>query len=561
MVRTSPARTIPRVVLHALRAAPHQTYSFHSATETETTTGGALANRIEATASALRSRPLRPRQVIPLFGASSPALWSAFMGAMAADLVPCILAAPTFKTHLPTWIRNLKTLLARYGIQSIVADREVGVRLSQALAGEGEGFSILPLEDLSSGGPAEVALPDDGSAVAFLQHSSGSTGTPKGVALRHDAVLSHLAAYAEAIDLRADDRVCSWLPLYHDMGLVTSFLLPLTTGVGCDTLRPQDWILDPARILSLMSAQGSTLAWWPNFTFNLLAARVRPADVAAFDLRRVRLVVNCSEPVLPSSHDRLLERMGPAGLRRDAIQTCYALAENVFAATQSRPPGPVVLSLAGGTLSLGQTVGECAPDHPGARRVMSSGSPIPTVEVRVVDEQRRPLSDGCVGEVALAGPSLFAGYQHLAEASQGVLDEGVYYTGDVGFLRAGELFVLGRRSDLIIVGGRNFQPGDIETLVGEVEGIKDGRVVAFGVLREEKGTEDVVVLAESEHHAQRAVVQALKKEIRSRVLQRLDCAVDVVAIVAPQALVKTSSGKIARRDNRAIYLDGLPKES
>ena len=561
MVRTSPGRTIPRTVLHALRAAPHQTYSFHSATETETITGRALADRIEATASALRSGPLRPRQVIPLFGASSPALWSAFMGAMAADLVPCILAAPTFKTHLPTWIRNVTTLLARYGIQSIVADREVGARLSQALAGEGDVFSILALEDLSGGGATEVALPDDGSAVAFLQHSSGSTGTPKGVALRHDAVLSHLAAYAEAIDLRADDRVCSWLPLYHDMGLVTSFLLPLTTGVGCDTLRPQDWILDPARILALMSAQGSTLAWWPNFTFNLLAARVRPADVAAFDLRRVRLVVNCSEPVLPSSHERLLERLGPAGLRSDSIQTCYALAENVFAATQSRAPGPVVLSVASRTLSLGQTVGECAPGDPGARRVMSSGHPIPTVDVRVVDEQRRPLSDGCVGELALAGPSLFAGYQHLADASQGVLDDGVYYTGDVGFLRAGELFVLGRRSDLIIVGGRNFQPGDIETLASEVEGIKDGRVVAFGVLREEKGTEDVVVLAESEHHAERAVVQALKKEIRSRVLQRLDCAVDVVAIVAPQALVKTSSGKIARRDNREIYLRGRPKES
>ena len=192
---------------------------------------------------------------------------------------------------------------------------------------------------------------------------------------------------------------------------------------------------------------------------------------------------------------------------------------------------------------------------------MSSGAHIESVQLKVVDESLAEIPEGRVGEMMVAGPSLYDGYYLLPEATAPVLRDGWYRTGDLGFLWQGQLFALGRKSDLIIVGGRKFYPNDVEHLVNEIPGVKEGRVVAFGVLSEEKGTEEVVVLAESAEHDDRASAQRLRKEIKSRVLQRLDCPVDEAVILAPQSLIKTTSGKIARLDNRRLYLDRLRRRS
>ena len=385
---------------------------------------------------------------------------------------------------------------------------------------------------------------------------------PRGVALSHRAVLGHLDAYGRSIRFDPpSDRIASWLPLYHDMGLLTSFLLPLVGGASCDTLPPGEWILDPTSILSLITQERSTLSWWPNFTFALLAQRVRPEERSHYDLRSVRLLVNCSEPVLRSSREIFARTFAACGLERRALQTCYAMAENVFAATQSQGDAPVQIAVKRDSLDFGRAVEPCDPEAADARWVMSSGRPIDTVRLKVVDESLADVGEGQVGEMIVAGPSLFDGYYLLPEATAPVLQNGWYRTGDIGFLWQGELFALGRTSDLIIVGGRKFYPNDVEHLVNEIPGVKDGRVVAFGVLREEKGTEDVVVLAESAEHADRAGVQRLRKEIKARVLQRLDCPVDDAVILPPQSLIKTTSGKIARRDNRHLYLEQLQKRN
>jgi acyl-CoA synthetase (AMP-forming)/AMP-acid ligase II len=233
------------------------------------------------------------------------------------------------------------------------------------------------------------------------------------------------------------------------------------------------------------------------------------------------------------------------------------MAENVFAATQSRGDAPLQISVRRDTLEFGKTIALCEPDSPDARWVMSSGAPIESVRLKVVDESLAEVPEGRVGEMMVAGPSLYDGYYLLPEATAPVLRDGWYRTGDLGFLWKGQLFALGRKSDLIIVGGRKFYPNDVEHLVNEIPGVKEGRVVAFGVLSEEKGTEEVVVLAESAEHGDRASAQRLRKEIKSRVLQRLDCPVDEAVILAPQSLIKTTSGKIARLDNRRLYLDRL----
>jgi fatty-acyl-CoA synthase len=549
-------------ILEALaRAGSSVRYSFRGhETGVEMLDAATMRQRIAGYATSFRRSGIPSRAVTPIVAASEARLWAAFVGALAADLIPCILPVPTFKTHMETYVRNLAALMERYGSSFVVAARAYGAMMKPIAESGGGRLDLVSLEDLDE--PSDESAPTRswGTDIAFLQHSSGSTGVPRGVALSHAAVLGHLDAYGRSIHFDpTSDRIASWLPLYHDMGLLTSFLLPLVEGAPCDTMQPGEWILDPLSILELISAERATLSWWPNFTFVLLAQRVRPNELPRFDLRAVRLLINCGEPVLRSSREVFARMFAPCGLDPGSLQTSYGMAENVFAATQSQGAGPLQIAVRRETLDFGEAIEPCDPQLPEARWVMSSGPPIDTVRLRVVDEALIEVPEGTIGEMMVAGPSLFNGYYLLPEATAPVLANGWYRTGDIGFLWQGELFALGRKSDLIIVGGRKFYPNDVEHLVNEIPGVKKGRVVAFGVLREEKGTEDVVVLAESAEHTDRAGVQRLRKEIKKRVLQRLDCPIDDALILPPQSLIKTTSGKIARRDNRRLYLAQLKK--
>jgi len=546
-------------ILDGLRSAGSRTtFSFHRAKgEIETLDGPQMGGRIAGFARGLRGAGLPPRTVVPLVATSSADLWAAFVGAMAAEVVPCILPVPTFKTHMPTYVRNVRTLLSRYRSSILVVAAPYN-RFFAPMLGDLEGILLLDLESLCD--PSlDWPHPETGALdVAFLQHSSGSTGTPKGVALSHEAVLGHLKAYADAILLDGEDRIFSWLPLYHDMGLITSFLLPLAYGIACDTIPPQDWILDPFWALSIITARGSTLAWWPNFAFALLARRVRPAQLATYDLRSLRMLINCSEPVLAASHEAFLDAFHACGIAEATLQTCYAMAENVFAVSQSSTK-PLQLRAKTSSLALARRVETCDPADPEGRYVLSSGRPLGGVGIEVMDSSGTPCTKGEIGEFAITGPSLFSGYFMLPEATEKVLSGGRYLTGDIGFVWEGEIFVLGRKSDLIVVGGRKFYPSDIESIAHDVAGVREGRAVAFGLLSEEKGTEELIVLVESEGHQDKSKAQAIKKEIRKRVLGELDCVVDHVLVLAPRSLVKTSSGKIARSENRRLYLERSTK--
>jgi acyl-CoA synthetase (AMP-forming)/AMP-acid ligase II len=366
--------------------------------------------------------------------------------------------------------------------------------------------------------------------VVLLQHSSGTTGLQKGVALSHAAVLSQVESYARAIRLTAADVVVSWLPLYHDMGLIAGFILPILSRIPLVLMSPFDWVRAPYRLFQAVSSYHGTLTWLPNFAYNFCAQKVRDRDLAGVDLSSWRAVINCSEPIHASSHRQFIERFAPFGLHPQAIAASYAIAENVFAVTQ----GGIGAPLAVDTVNLRKfmTEGVAEPSSPGegALPLVSSGRAIDGTHVRVIDPKGIDLPDRVIGEIAIRSNCMLTGYYNRPDLTQRAFLDGWYRTGDLGYLVAGELFVTGRMKDLIIVGGKNIYPQDLERLAGDVPGVHPGRVVAFGVYSEAAGTEEVVLLAEAdidEPHRRGSIAD----QIRSRVNQGSDIVLRYVEVL------------------------------
>jgi acyl-CoA synthetase (AMP-forming)/AMP-acid ligase II len=358
------------------------------------------------------------------------------------------------------------------------------------------------------------------------------------VALSHRAVFNQLNAYAPAIHLSDSDVIVSWLPLYHDMGLIASFLLPVLLRVPLVLMSPFDWVRAPAKLMQLVSKYKGTLTWLPNFAYNFCATRVRDRDMESVDLSSWRAVINCSEPVYGSSHMAFLNKFARWGFKESALAACYAMAENTFAVTQTELGKPIAHNEGGGIGNAGQ---------------VSSGKPLPNVQLRILDADRNDLPENTIGEIALKSDCMLTGYYNRPDATAQAFHEGWYLTGDLGYLLNGELYVTGRKKDLIIVGGKNVYPQDLEQLTGEVEGVRAGRVAAFGVFNENAGTEDVVIVAEAESEEE-SIREGVAEAVRMHVTRNSDVAVRQVVLVDSRWLIKTSSGKVARGANREKYL-------
>lgn len=389
--------------------------------------------------------------------------------------------------------------------------------------------------------------------IVLLQHSSGTTGLQKGVALSHRAVLFQLKTYAEAINMTRDDVVVSWLPLYHDMGLIAGLIMPILLRSKLILMSPFDWIRAPYRLLSAVSQYGGTLSWLPNFAYNFSARKVRDRDLGNIDLSSWRAVINCSEPMRWKSHEDFFNRFSKYGLKRQALATCYAMAENVFAVTQGGIESPVVVDEIDRRSLLEDQIAVPAKTGEDAIKMLSAGQPIEGTSVRVIDAEGMDLPDRHVGEIALQGDCLLSGYYNRDDLTQKTFLGRWYITGDLGYLVDGELFVTGRKKELIIVGGKNVFPQDLEELAMDVEGVHPGRVVAFGLFNEEIGTEEIGVIAEVDVIEDDLRVK-IAREIRDQISRGTDVTARYVLTVDRGWLIKTSSGKIARGANRDKYL-------
>jgi fatty-acyl-CoA synthase len=473
---------------------------------------------------------------------------SYYFGAMLNGCVPSFMPCPSTKQDPELYWKSHKQLLVRIKPAAIVSNTQ------QALAMVQSGLISDTVQLIVTGPPLHAkewkpSISIEADATALLQHSSGTTGLKKGVMLSHRAVLLQLESYSKAVGADTEDVIISWLPLYHDMGLIACLMLATTLGQSLVLLDPFHWIARPATLFQAIAEHRGTLCWLPNFAFEHLARVVKP-DPATMSLQTIKAFINCSEPCQVQSFRRFQSTFSVLGVRPDMLQVCYAMAETTFAVSQTTPGIPVE------TLCTDKSAlrdnGRIVAPRPGAPAVelLSNGKLINGATISIRDENGHLLPDGNVGEIYVAADFLFDGYYRLEEQTAERLSDGLYRTRDRGFVYDGQLFVLGRMDDLLILNGRNFHATEVEGLLISIDGLKPGRAIAFTLFNTQKGTNDLVIVAETAEALEPDPGDtAVRHAIRSATFESLGIYPAEVSLVPPGWLIKTSSGKISRGAN------------
>jgi acyl-CoA synthetase (AMP-forming)/AMP-acid ligase II len=533
--------------------APHREAVVHyiAGEEPYRWTWGEILRVSSLYARALKDHGIRRGDICAIIIRHHKDFYPIYMGISALGALPAVLAYPNSRLHPDKFRQGLEGMVRRSGLDYILTEKDLGPVVNPMVSGTGSTIRgvLYPLE-WSLEGEAAESFPSikggGGDAPCLLQHSSGTTGLQKAVILTHRAVLEHVRQYGRAIDIREDDKVVSWLPLYHDMGLIAAFYLPLTLGIPLVQLDPFEWVSAPVILLEAISREKGTLAWLPNFAYNLMADRIREEDIDGIRLDSLRLLVNCSEPVRAESHEKFLRRYASFGFRKEALAACYAMAETTFAATQT-PLGQTAKHIIVAREDLSAGIARIARPGEIERDCVSSGIPISGCELKVLDDDENTLPENRVGEIVIRSVSLFNGYHNNPEKTKEVLKDGWYFSGDYGFLHAGEYYIIGRKKDIIILAGKNIYPEDIEDVVGQVEAVLPGRVVAFGIEDDSTGTERICVVAESQVQG-----EAERKKLRMEIVlagMGIDVTISDVYLAPPRWLIKSSAGKPARKAN------------
>ena len=377
-------------------------------------------------------------------------------------------------------------------------------------------------------------------------------------------MLTQLQHVAQSLELTQEDKIYSWLPLYHDMGLIVCFMLPLAAHLHVVMQSPTDWVVQPASMLSLISEYRCTLSWIPNFTLQFLARRVHPDDRKSFDLSSLRMLINCSEPIRAQSMEEFCAAYADCGLRPNVLQSSYAMAENVFAVTQSGRRGatdPQRIWVDSRTLKDRHVIETAMRNSPSTLCLVSSGRCLVNNRVRILSADGQDLPNGHVGEILIQSDSLFSGYYNRPDLTAKAMQDGWYRSGDLGFIVDEEVYVIGRKNDLIIVAGKNIYPQDIEEIVSSDPRIHDGRAVAFGLFNPDLGTEEIVVVAEVQDEREIENAISIEQAARNAIVAELGVAVRAVYVRPPKWIVKSTAGKAARSTTREKLLREQPELS
>ena len=509
-----------------------------------------LHDDARALAAALQSRGVGPGITVGILGPTSRDLVTAIQATWLAGATVAMLPLPMRLGSMDEFVEATRRRIANADATIVLIDAALSEFLPPDITATT--FAELAPSANAAGYSTPVVDPD---ALAILQFTSGSTADPKGVMLPHRCVTANMDAICEGagFDL-AGERVASWLPLYHDMGLIGLLGVPMTTGVDLVLAGPQDFLAAPARWLDWMSTFRCTVTGGPNFSYALAARALKRAD--DLDLSRWRLALNGAEPIDPDSVESFLAAGAPFGLAAATPFCVYGMAEATLAISFPAPgSGMTVDAVDRRVLETDRYAAPVSPDRDGARRLPRLGTVLDGLELRVVDPDtgaRRTNRE--VGEIELRGSSITPGYFRNPDATAATMHDDWLRTGDLGYLVDDEVVVCGRRKDVIIVGGRNVFPEDIERAAARVDGVRAGNVIAFGTTGR-KGRESIVVVAET--RADDTGTAPVRAAVAERVTDAIGIPPTEIVLVAPGTLPKTSSGKLQRSLCKDRYLSDI----
>ncbi len=562
--------------LHAF-ATPEQVHIYFKEDDGKTLpiTYRELLERANAVAGSLLLRGIQPRDTVAIMLPTCPEFFPTFFGILLAGAIPVPIYPPFRADRIEEYaarqsgiLRNAEAkILVMFqqaaGVARLLQPKVPSLREVVTAARLAEGTGVSPSANVP-GAPGRALDANwhhaRGEDLALLQYTSGSTGDPKGVMLTHANLLANIRSIAEGVGVRPDDVAVSWLPLYHDMGLIGAWLVPLYFGVPTVVMSPLAFLSRPERWLWAIHHHGGTMSPAPNFAYEMCARKIAERDIEGLNLSSWRAALNGAEPVNPQTIERFVTRFAPYGLRSEIVLPVYGLAEATLGV--AAPPLGSGLKVdriernaferEGRAVAVEASVAP-ADDHAGVLEFASVGTLLPGTEVRLVDAERRDVDERREGHLWFRSASGTQGYYRNPEATRAILcGDGWIDTGDLAYQAEGNLYITGRAKDIIIKGGRNIYPHEVEEIAGRVKGVRTGCVVAFGLEDEKSGTERLIVAAELRDSSAHDRVVA---DITEQVAAVIGMPPDSVEILPPHSIPKTSSGKLRRSETKRLYME------
>lgn len=507
-------------------------------------------------AAGLQQHNLEPGETVAVMLPTGLEYFFSFFAILLAGGIPVPLYPPARPTQIEEHLRRHRGILRNAGAKIMITMPEVKP-IAGLLKAQVETLELVDTVDAFAGREGEcVPMPVQAGDIAFIQYTSGSTGDPKGVVLTHANLLANIRAMGRANEVTAADVFVSWLPLYHDMGLIGAWLGSLYYGCRLVIMQPLSFLARPERWLWAIHNHKGTMSASPNFGYEFCCRRLDDDKLKGLDLSSWRLAFNGAEPVSPETITDFTTRFAPYGFRPEAASPVYGLAESsVGLAFPPLGRGPVIDRVKRDVLNQSGRAIPATEEDPAPLNFVACGRPLPGHQIRIVDESGRELPERHQGELQFKGPSVTSGYYRNPEKTRGLFKGEWLCSGDLAYIAEGDIFITSRIKDIIIRGGRNIYPHELEEAVGNIEGIRKGCIAVFSVRDPDSGTERLIVLAET-RKKDAETRDALHGRIVNTAVDLLGMPPDEVVLAPPGTVLKTSSGKIRRAASRELYERG-----